>query len=183
MRKLPVVLVAFTSLALGLGQRKLVMAETADLQLPWFQLAVGKDGEPTYVHSESHTRAQREFLRQLRSRVFELVDIDEVERELNGALSGVPSPKGGYGFSRGGAFGFDFELDGRAIVWFEYDTEAEGDDCYPAPARQLEMPLADFVTLFHAWAASERHWHSLGGYSNRPPPDKWPTCYPPNRVA
>lgn len=152
-----------------------------DAKQPWFQLKVDEHGGPAFVYPPDLNRAQREFLCQIRRMATDLGHIDEIERELAGAMSGVPK-KGGYGFSYGGAFGFDFELDGRAIVWFEYDSEAEGDDRYPVPARELEVPLSDFAELFRAWAASVRHWRSLGGYSDTPPPpERWPASYPPRR--
>ncbi len=151
---------------------------------PWFELAVGEHGEPDYVFSKNLNRAQREVLWQFRTCVTELKDVEEIEKELNAALADT-SRDGGYGYTYNGDWWLDFRSDGRrAILSISYDSEAEEDDRYPNPPRQLEMPLAEFTEFFRAWAESVRHWKALGGKRGFPlPADKWPTRYPPVRNA
>lgn len=150
----------------------------------WFELTVGDRGEPDYVFTAALTRAQREVLWQFRTCVTELKDVEAIEAELNAALAD-PSREGVYSYTYQGDWWLDFRCDGRrAVLSISFDSEAEGDDRYPNPARPLDMPLAEFAEFFRAWAASVRHWQSLGGRTGYPlPADQRPTHYPPLRNA
>jgi hypothetical protein len=145
---------------------------------PWFQLTPGPFGDPDYVRSPAHTRTQRQFLYNLRS--YRTADeVDEFEQKLNAGING-PKRDQGYGVTIGGSHGFCFMGDGKACLWFSYDNEAEGDDRYPVPARELEMPMSEAEPLFRAWIASVRHWRALEEKHGTPlPADKRPTVYPP----
>ena len=145
---------------------------------PWYRFVMGESGEPSLRSTGRASRVQRQVVREL-WRYANSEWVDDIVAEVNGALSGI-AKEGGYGISTGGDFGFHFELDGRVIVWFEYDHEAEGDDRYPAPARELTMPMSEFEPLFREWAASVRHWEALKAkHGGVVPKEHWPKSYPP----
>jgi hypothetical protein len=147
----------------------------------WFQLSVGQWGGPHYHHSDAHTRAQREVLRQITD-YRRLKDVDEIERELDNALGDRPPTHGpGHGVHSGGSDGISFgKPDEQMVVWFQYDCELKGDARYLSEPQGLLLPMSEAEPLFRAWIASVRHWRALEAKHGVPlPADKWPTVYPP----
>lgn len=159
--------------------------DKAPASTPWFRLSVGDRGEPECESpSPKESRGHRELVRNLLG-VTELDELAEIERQLQGAISGVPRPDSAWGFSVSGAWGFTFRLDGTVVVWTDYDSETDGrGNLFPPGGLRYELLRADFVALFRAWAASVRHYRSLGGYGPTPPPrEMWPKAYPPDTTG
>ncbi len=144
---------------------------------PWFQLTPDRAGEPDHVRSPTHTRVQRQFLSHIWSYQTS-GQIDEFEQELNSGLV-EQKRQSDYGVTIGGDHGFSFRGDGKAVLWFTYDDEAE-EGARTQEMVWLEMPMAEAEPLFRAWIASRRHFNALAEKHGTPLPlDKRPTVYPP----